>query len=125
MVDLGCFAVHAAVGADDFGAVGFCDGLAAEADAEDGDFSGPVEDDLAGGAGFVWGAGAGREDEVGWLVGFEVGADDGVVAEDEDLGLGGEDGDGLDEVVGERVIIVDDYYFGHGVTIRFGGILGK
>jgi len=123
--DLGGFAMHATIGADDFGAVGFGDALAAEADAEDGDFSGPVVDDPAGVAGFVWGAGARGEDQVGRLVGLEVRAGDGVVAEDDDPGLGGQDGDGLDEVVGERVIIVDYYYFGHGDTIRFVGIFGK
>jgi len=109
--------VHAALGADDGGAIGVGDGLATEADAEDGDNTSPIEDDLAGVAGLVGGAGAGGEDQVGWLVGLEIGAGGGVVAEDEDLGLGGQDSDGLDEVVGERVVIVDDDYFGHGDTI--------
>ena len=117
--------MHAAVGADDLGAVGIGDGLAAEADAEDGYFTGEVLDDLAGVAGFVGGAGSRGEDQVCGPMGFEVGADDGVVAEDEDLGLGEQDGDGLDEVVGEGVVIVDDDYFGHGDTIRFVSGLGK
>jgi hypothetical protein len=106
VVDLAGFAMHELRGTDDVAAEGCADGLMAEADAEDGDFSGHVADELYGDAGFVRGAGTrGKNDAVGCkrldLLRGEV-----VVAADDDVGA--ELAHVLDEVEGEGVVVVED-----------------
>ena len=91
---------------DHVAAPGGADALVAEADAEDRDASGGPADDRGRHAGILGPAGP-RADEDG--VGLEGGGlvgRDGVVAVDD--WLGPELAQVLDEVVDERVVVVDD-----------------
>ena len=91
---------------DHVAAPGGADALVAEADAEDGDPSGGPVDDRGRDSGVLGPTGS-RADEDG--VGFEfggLGSRDGIVAVDDRLGS--ELTQVLDEVVDERVVVVDD-----------------
>ncbi len=63
----GCFAVHQSGGADDLGAEDISHALVSEADPEHGNEFSEVGDDTAGKAGFLWAAGAGRDDNAAGL----------------------------------------------------------
>src|SRR6266851_4237597 len=78
--------------------------LVAEADAKDRDLSRQLLDRLVGNAGVVRRAGAGRNDDA--VVAGQLGNGDLVIAEDDRLDP--ELAEVLDEVVRERVVVVDD-----------------
>src|ERR1700730_8330593 len=88
---------------DDQGAEGFTQRLVAEADAEDRHPSREVPDGLDGDPRLRRDTGAGRDDQ--GLVVLQPLHTDGVVAED--LRLGAELGQVLDQVVSERVVVVE------------------
>src|SRR5262245_18044966 len=105
VVDGRGLAVHDARGADDLAPEGGADRLMAEADTEDRDPSREALDERHRDAGVARGARAGRDDDP---VGSERGhlvERDGVVAPD--LELRAQLTQVLDQVVGERVVVVD------------------
>ena len=90
----------------DFSAIHVYEALEAHAYAQDGDLSGEVLDSIAGDARVGGGvAGTGGDDEGVDLESGEVVWGDGVVADDGDMCA--EDGEGLVEVPGEGVKVVD------------------
>jgi len=117
----GSFAVHHAVVHNDVAAENVSDALMAEADSERGDLGAEGADDFVGEAGFFGGTGAGRNEDA---FGFE-GADliDGnlVIAMDFHGNL--HFTEILDEVVGERIVIIDDQH--HGRTVIERGRVGS
>ena len=110
--DGGGFAVHEAPVAFDGSAPGVADALVAEADAEGGEFWAEVHEDIVGDAGFLGGAGAGGDEDVGGFEGFDFVDGGFVVAEDAHGAAGVELADALDEVVGEGVVVIDNYNHG-------------
>ena len=106
MMDHRGLAVHEPRRTYDFSSEDLPDALMAEADAQYGRLAGHFADDVIGDARLIGGARARRDD---YPVGLETG-DFGrgrlVIAED--LDLGPEFAQPLDEVIGERVVIVDD-----------------
>lgn len=102
----GSFAVHESIGSHDFSSEVVADGLMAEADAEEGDFTGKCGDHLDGNSGFERRARArGNEDSVG-LEGEGFGGRDLVVAKY--ALLHAQLTEVLDEVKSEGVVVVDD-----------------
>src|SRR6185437_5111592 len=106
VLDHAGLAVHQHLGADDAGAKGLTDALMAEADAEDGDAAGEVLDGRHADAGFERGAGTRRNDQSRGLQGFDPGQGHLIVAADLD-GLS-QLAEVLGEVVGERVVVVEE-----------------
>ncbi len=107
-MDGGDFAVHESPVAFDGAAPGVADALVAEADAEGGDFRPEVFEHVVGDAGLFGAARAGRDDDVGGLEGFDFVDGGFVVAKDHHGARRVELADALDEVVGKRVVVVDE-----------------
>ena len=106
VADLAGLAVHEAGCADDAAAKGLADGLMAEADAQNGKLAGETANQFDADAGFARSAGAGRNDDALGAEGGDLVESDLVVAADEELLAHlAED---LGQVVGERIIIVDE-----------------
>ncbi len=100
------FAVHEAVGADDFAAEDVAHTLVAEADAKHGDGGAEGLDDVVGEAGFARRTGAGRNEDAGRFQGADLVESDLVIAGN--LHLHAQLAEVLHEVVREAVVIVDD-----------------
>ena len=100
------FAVHLARRADDVAAEKLADGLVAEAHAEHGLFSGESLYDVDAYAGVGRGAGAGRNEDSARVELLGLSRGDLVVAEDAHGHA--QLAEILDEVEGERVVVVDD-----------------
>ena len=106
--------MHAAVGARDAAAEDFGEALVAQADAQNGDGAGEAFDSVVADTGIGGRAGTGGDDQMGWAkIGKRFGGG-GIVADDMDMWFFVKGSDGLDEVVGEGIVIVDDEYGGHG-----------
>ena len=106
MVDGGGFAMHEAIRTDDVSAIDLADALVAETDAEHGDVWAKGGNDLAGDTCFIWRAGARGDANAGGLE-----RADGVDVHDivaDDFHFGTQLAEILDEVVGERVVIIYD-----------------
>jgi hypothetical protein len=98
-------------GAHDLAAEGLGDGLVPEADAEHRHPAAEVANDVHRNAGLVGGTGAGRDDDVIGGEGLDVAHRERVIAEDAQVGA--ERAEGLGEVIGKRVIVVDHQNHGH------------
>ncbi len=98
--------------AGDGGAEGDGHGLQAEADAEDRQVGAGAPDDVDADAGVLGGAGAGREEDAVEALAPVVPAEPRVVVAP-DVDLCAELGQILDDVVDERVVVVDDEDPGH------------
>src|SRR5271166_136278 len=106
MLHFTCLAVHKVGGANDVAAKGGADGLMAETDAENRDFSCEVFDDVDADARLVRRAGTGRDDDAfrGELLDlFQCGP---VVAAHHDFMP--HFPDVLHQVVGKRIVVVQD-----------------
>jgi hypothetical protein len=123
MEDGGGFAVHQAPVALDGSAPGVANALVAEAYAEGGEFGAEVLEDFVGDAGLFGAAGAGGDNDVGGFEGFDLVDGGFVVAEDAHGAFGVQFADALDEVVGEGVVVIDQY--NHGRSICKGRAEGK
>ena len=106
VIDGAGFAVHEMGGADDLAAEGLADGLVAETDAEDGHFSGHVANERDENAGLAGCTGAGREQNALGPQSFHL--LDGQLVVAIDLDLCAQFAQVLDQVVGERVVVVED-----------------
>ncbi len=116
VVDLRGLAVHEVGGRDDLAAEGLPDALVAEADPEERDLAGQLPDGVQADAA-VLGSARSRRDEHGvGALGPDAGHVDGVVAEDDRVGP--QLAQLLDQVVDERVVVVEDEHpRSHGCTI--------
>ncbi len=117
MLNQGCFAVHTFGGSYDFSAEHFSDTLMAEADAQYGDLALPISNNIIAVASLGGCAGTGRDDKVTWLEGGQVRRSNLVIAENFYPFNLFDNRDGLDKIVGERVVVVDDDDSFHGVII--------
>jgi len=99
-------AVHQVFGADDLSAKSCADGLMSEADAKHGNFAGEVADDVDADAGVLRSAGAGRDDDALGMHGCDFGDRHLVIAAH--LDVSAQFSEILDEVVSERVVVVED-----------------
>src|SRR6185312_6804358 len=104
--DLRRLAVHHARRPHHLAAKGLPDRLVPEADAQDGDLAGVGPDHVQADSGLVGGAGAGRDHQVRGRQGADVAGRDLVVADHPNLRTNL--AEVLDQVVGERVVIIDD-----------------
>jgi hypothetical protein len=77
-----------------------------EANTQDWNFAREMADQLDADAGFVRGAGAGRDDDSIGLQSFDIIDSELVVAADLDIGT--QFAQVLDKVVGKRVVVVED-----------------
>jgi len=105
-------------GPDDLGPESLTDALVAEADAEEGDLAAQLGHHGQTDTALFGPTRTGGDDHRIGLLGPDPGDVDGVVAEDD--GIGPELTQGLDEVVGEGVVIVDeqDARGGHPTNFR-------
>ncbi|MNN48952.1 hypothetical protein D3C81_1634540 [compost metagenome] len=117
MLDRRSLAVHQGLGADHFAAKGLADGLMAQADAEDRHVQRRGLQDGQADAGLIRGAGAGRQQ---YGLGLQrPGFLDGQVVVADDMRLGAQLREVVDEVVGKAVVVIDDE--DHGRVLRTGG----
>ena len=100
------FAVHEARGADDVASVNLPDALMAEAHAEDGNFSTEMPNHIATDTGIGGRAGAGGDDYFFGRELLDVGNGNLVVAFYKKLRT--KFAEVLNEVVGERIVVIDD-----------------
>ncbi len=100
------FPVHQSSGTDDFAAENVAHALVAEADAKHRKAWTKGSDDVIGDASFIWGARAWRDADAFGMEGLNFGEGDLVVAFDEQIGT--EFAEVLDQIVGERVVVIDD-----------------
>ena len=100
------FAVHLAGGADDFSPEVLAHGLMAEADAQDGFFSGEGLYDVDTYTGIGGGARAGRNEHTVGVQPLGLGGSELVIAEHAHAHA--QLAEVLDEVEGERIVVVDD-----------------
>ena len=105
MVELIGLAVHDTGGAHDLAAEGLADGLMAEAHAEDGQATGEMADHVQGDPGLVRRVRPRRQADPIGRKSLDAGQIDGIVAHGVDIFT--EFAEILDEVVGERVVVVD------------------
>lgn len=105
MVHLGEFAVHHTVRAHNLASVGLSNALVPQANAEQGDFACEMSDGGNGNAGLIGGAGARGDDNFFRCHRLDVGQGQGIVAKD--LHVRPQLPQILDDVVGERVVIID------------------
>ena len=113
MIDQRGLAVHAALGPDDLAAEHLGNALVAQTNAQDGDLAGPEADDFVAVVGLLGSAGAGRDNEVAGTELFEVATANSIVAENLDRRLTGQNRNRLDEVVGERIVIINNHHAFH------------
>lgn len=104
-MDRAGLAVHHLAGANHITAKGLTDGLVAQADAEDRQLAGEVQDGLDGDPGLARRARARGDDDALGLEGFDLGDGHFIVAND--LDLGAQLAQVLDDVVGKGVVVVD------------------
>jgi hypothetical protein len=116
VVDLVGFAVHEAGGSLDDCAGAETDALMAQANAEQGDFGTEVADDLVGDTTFARGAGAGGDDNMGGIQLGHLIDGDFIIAKNLEGHLWSNLAELLHEVVGERVVVIDQH--DHGGTIE-------
>ena len=112
MVDLARFAVEELRGANDFSAESCADGLVAEANSENGKFSGQAFDELHGDTRILRSARAWRNYDALGLAAGDLLDSDSVIAMDLDVAT--EFAKILREVVGERIVVVQQqnhHYF--------------
>ncbi len=102
------FAVHQAPRADDLAAERLADGLMAQAYSQDRQLAGELADAFHRDAGFGRGTRSGRDDQPVGLTGEDLVDRDLIVAVDADIERGIDFPQPLHEVVGERVVVVDD-----------------
>ena len=101
------FAVHQADGANDVAARRIADGLVAKADAQQRQFAGESLDGGARDSRFFRRARAGRDDQVRRILAFDFVERDLVVAMDFEIEGRINLAEPLHEVVGERIVVVD------------------
>ena len=111
------FAVHEMSGTNHAAAEGFADGLMSQANAEDGNFSREVADEGDADSGLVRRAGARRDDDSLGLQGLHFVDGDLVVASH--LNLCAQFADVLDQVVGERIVVVEYENHVGNSTVRY------
>ena len=112
----GSLPMHEAIGADDIASVNLTDALMAEADSEDGDDSAHFFNHLAADPRVVRSAGARRyTDTLGCFLANFIERDLVVAMH---LHLRAQFSEVLDEVVGERIVVVDDKQHGRESTGR-------
>ena len=107
-MDLRGLAVHEVGGRHHLAAEDLADALVAQAHAQDGEFGAKVADDIVAHAAFFGSAGAGADDQVRGVQRFDLFDADLVVAKNLDGGLRRNFAEGLDQVVGEAVVIIDE-----------------
>ena len=112
VVDLIGLAVHEPSGADDLRPEGLADRLVAQADAQQRNPPGKALDARHGNARLVGSARAGRDDQMRRLSGFDFVERDLVVAVDLQIERRIDFAQPLHEVVGERIVIVDQQNHG-------------
>lgn len=105
MIDLGSLAVHDPAGADDLAAKNLADRLMAKTNAEDRDLAGEKSDDFFREARIFWCPGAGRDDDPFGPQFLDLRDAYFVVAID--LELFAQLAEILDEIIGERVVVID------------------
>ena len=106
MFDFAGFTVHQFLRANDAAAESGADGLMAEANAENGNFSGETLDERDADTGFLGSAGAGRYKDTFGAQGGDLVESDLVVAAD--IELLAHLAEILGEVVGEGVVVVEE-----------------
>ena len=102
------FAVHQTPRADDLAAERLADGLMAQADPQQRQFAGELGDAFDRNAGFGGRARPGRDDQPVGLAGEDLVDRDLIVPVDANVERGIDLPQPLDEVVSERVVVVDD-----------------
>ena len=100
------FAVHEMSGPDDVSAERFADRLVAEAYSKHRNFTRKVADQIDADACLMRRAGAGRDNDLFRMHGLDLAHRDLVVAAN--LDVAAQFADVLDEVVGERIVVVED-----------------
>ena len=110
------FAVHHAVVHNDVAAEDVADALMAKTDAEGWNLRAEGADDFVGEAGFFWRTRAGRDQDAFGFEGADLFDGDLVVAMDfhRDLHFA----EVLDEVVGERIVVIDNQHHGWNLVER-------
>ena len=98
--------MHKAAGTDDLAAINLSDALVSEADAENRDSAAEVHNRIAADPCFGRSARAGRDANLFRSERLDFPDSDFVIAFDEKFGA--EFAEVLDEVVGERVVVIDD-----------------
>ena len=106
VLDAAGFPVHQVFGADDLAAEGFAHCLVSQANTEYRSLAGELPDEVDADAGLVRGAGAGGDHDVVGFQGLDFVDGDLIVAAD--LDLRAEFSQVLHQVVGERVVVVED-----------------
>ena len=101
--------MHDPVGPDDLGPEGLADALVTQADAQDGYPGGEPLDGRVRDPGLSRGARPRRDDQVGRVPGLDLVEADLVIADDQDVEAGVDLAEPLDQVIGERVVIVDQH----------------
>ena len=114
------FAVHQSIRANHIAAEHIAYALVSEADAEDGDSGAVGEDDFAGDAGFLGGARPWRNHDAARSQFFDVGNADFIVPKNPELCT--QFAEVLDEIVGERVVVIDDEEHGSADVDGVGGV---
>jgi hypothetical protein len=105
VMNLAGFAVKKFWGADDFSAKGNADGLVAQANAQDGKFSGEAFDEFNGDAGFLRSAGTWGNDDALWLAADDFFDGDFIVAVHFDGAT--QFAEILREVISEGIVVVE------------------
>src|SRR5438105_15879866 len=105
MPDHGCFPMHETGSADDISAIGLCDALMTETDAQDWNLGPESQDDFFADSRFAWRARAGRNADVLRRLVCNFIQRDFIVSFDQKFTS--KLAEILREIVGERVVVID------------------